>query len=41
MIEDSISLATDTGVNDIIITGDFNFNMSNPQLSRKIITRLG
>ena len=26
-IEDSISLAVDTGMNDIIIAGDFNFNM--------------
>ena len=35
-IEDSIHLAVDTGINDIIITGDFNFNMLNIQTSRKI-----
>ena len=26
-IEDSIHLAVDTGISDIIITGDFNYNM--------------
>ena len=31
-IEDSIHLAIDTGIQDIIVTGDFNFNMSNEQL---------
>ena len=35
-IEDSIHLAVDTGVSDIIVTGDFNFNMLNPQTARKI-----
>ena len=37
-IEDSIHLAIDTGISDIIITGDFNFNMLNEQTSRKINT---
>ena len=35
-IEDSFHLATDTSINDIIITGDFNFNVLNAQHSRKI-----
>ena len=35
-IEDSIHLAMDTGIQDIIITGDFNYDMLNPQLSAKI-----
>ena len=35
-IEDSIHLAIDTGIQDIIVTGDFNFNMSNEQLSVKV-----
>ena len=35
-IEDSIHFAVDTGINDIIITDDFNFNMLNIQPSRKI-----
>ena len=35
-IEDSINLAIDSGVNDIIITGDFNLNMQNVQSARKI-----
>ena len=35
-IEDSINLAVDSGVNDIIITGDFNLNMQNVQSARKI-----
>ena len=35
-IEDSIHLAVDTGVSDIIVTGDFNLNMLNPQTFRKI-----
>ena len=34
--EYSISLATDTGISDTIILSDFNFNQSNPQMSRKI-----
>ena len=35
-IEDSIALAIDTNIKDIIITGDFNFNIMNQQSSRKI-----
>ena len=35
-MEDSIHLAVDTGINDIIITGDFNLNMFNSQSARKI-----
>ena len=35
-IEDSFHLATDISINDIIITGDFNFNVLNAQHSRKI-----
>ena len=35
-IEDSINLAVDSGVNDIIITGDFNLNMQNVQSAHKI-----
>ncbi|MCG8049110.1 MAG: reverse transcriptase domain-containing protein [Candidatus Thiodiazotropha endolucinida] len=35
-LEDSIHLAVDTGINDIIITGDFNFNVYNLQSARKI-----
>ena len=35
-IEDSIALALDTGITDIIITGDFNYNLLNPVSSRKI-----
>ena len=35
-IEDSINLAVDSGVNDIVITGDFNLNMQNVQSARKI-----
>ena len=35
-IEDSFHLATDTSINDIIITGDFNFNVLHAQHSRKI-----
>ena len=35
-LEDSIHLAIDTGIDDVIITGDLNFNMSNPQSARKI-----
>ena len=32
-IEDSIHLAVDTGIHDILVTGDFNFNMLNVQSS--------
>ena len=35
-IEDSLHLAVDTGINDIIVTGDFNYNMLTSQSSRKI-----
>ena len=35
-IEDSIHLAVDTGIHDILITGDFNFNMLSLQSSSKI-----
>ena len=35
-VEDSLHLAVDTGINDIIITGDFNFNLLNPVTARKI-----
>ena len=33
-----IALAVDTGISDIIITGDFNLNMLSQQTSRKIDT---
>ena len=36
-IEDSIALAVDSpGILDIIVTGDFNLNVLNPQTARKI-----
>ena len=35
-IEDSISLAIDTSITDIIVTGDFNLNFLNAQARRKI-----
>ena len=35
-VEDSIHLAPDSGIHDIIRTGDFNFNIFNSQSSRKI-----
>ena len=35
-IEDSISLAIDTGKSNIIVTGNFNFNILNAQARRKI-----
>ena len=35
-IADSIHLAADSGIQDIVIIGDFNFNMLNTQSSRKI-----
>ena len=38
LIEDSIALAVDTGISDIIITGDFNLIMLSQQTSRKIDT---
>ena len=34
--EDSISLAVDTGIKDIIIAGDFNFNMISPNTSHNL-----
>ena len=36
-IENSIGLAVDTGISDIVITGDFNINMLNPQSEKKIL----
>ena len=35
-IEDSFALAVDTGISDVIVTGDFNLNMLNVRTSRKI-----
>ena len=35
-IEDSLALAVDTGISDVIVTGDFNLNMLNVRTSRKI-----
>ncbi len=35
-IEDSIQLAIDTGLRDIVIVGDFNYNVLNPQTNRKV-----
>ena len=35
-IEESIGLAVDTNVDDIIVTGDFNYDMLKPQSSSKI-----
>ena len=35
-IENSLYLAVDTDISDIIVTGDFNLNVLNPQMSRKI-----
>ena len=35
-IEDSISLALDTQISNIIVTGDFNLNVLNPHTSNKI-----
>ncbi|KAH3890067.1 hypothetical protein DPMN_014136 [Dreissena polymorpha] len=36
LIDDSIGLAIETGISDIIITGDFNMNNSQPILVRKL-----
>ena len=36
MIEDSLSLAFETNISDIIVTSDFNFNLLNPRSSTKI-----
>ena len=38
-IENSLALDVDTGLTDIIITGDVNLNLLNPQTSRKIYSR--
>ena len=35
-IEDSIHLALDTGIPDVVITGDFNYNLLSDQTNRKI-----
>ena len=35
-IENSLNLAVDTDISDIIVTGDFNFNVLNPTTLRKI-----
>ncbi len=35
-IEDSIQLAIDTGISDVVIVGDFNYNVLNPQTNRKV-----
>ena len=35
-IENSIALAIDTNISDIIVTGDFNFDLLNERTSRKI-----
>lgn len=35
-IEDSIALATDTGIPDIIVSGDFNLDILSPQTARKV-----
>ena len=35
-IEDSLALLVDTGISDVIVTGDFNLNMPNVRTSRKI-----
>ena len=36
LIEDSIGLAIDSNISNIIITGDFNINQLNPTSNRKI-----
>ena len=38
MIEDTLHLAVDTGIDDIVLTGDFNYNMLNPSASRKVLS---
>ena len=37
LIEDSIHLAIDTGIRDIVVTGDFNYNMFNDTAKLKIL----
>ena len=34
-VEDSIHMAVDTGIRDIVIAGDFNYNMLNDTRKRK------
>ena len=38
MIEDSIHLAIDSGITDVIVTGDFNYNLMNDVTNRKILS---
>ena len=38
MIEDSLNLALDTAINEIIVTGDFNYNVLSEQTNRKILS---
>jgi hypothetical protein len=38
VIEDSISLAVDTDINVIIVTGDFNYDALNTNTNRKILS---
>ena len=37
-IEDSLALALDTGITDIIVTGDFNLNVLTSPSARKLIS---
>ena len=36
LVEDSIGLAIDSTISDVIVTGDFNLNTLNPIQSRKV-----
>ena len=38
LIEDSIHLAIDSGIVDVIVTGDFNYNLMNDVTNRKIVS---
>ena len=38
MIEDSLNLALDTAINEIIVTCDFNYNVLSEQTNRKILS---
>ena len=38
LIEDSIHLAIDSGITDVIVTGDFNYNLMNDVTNRKILS---
>ncbi|MEW8546337.1 MAG: endonuclease/exonuclease/phosphatase family protein [Candidatus Thiodiazotropha sp.] len=38
LIEDSIHLAIDSGITDVIVTGDFNYNLLNDVTNRKIFS---